>query len=90
LVPLGGLIFLTRDILFSTDMPALVVFLIWNLLITYSLFGIVPTFIYTTNWGSNQFAKLLDFLNLSAKFPLPITILFAFIQRPATTRFCYS
>ena len=90
LIPMGGLIFLTRDVLFDTDMPVLVLMLIWNLLLTYSLFGIIPTFVYTTRIGLGQLPVLLDVLNIMAKFPLPLIILSGFITRPATTRFCYS
>jgi len=89
LAPMGGLIFLTKDILFSTDMPILVLLLIWNLLLTYSLFGIVPTFVYFTRLGARQLAWLLDLLNVMAKFPLPLIILAGFITRPATNKFCY-
>lgn len=90
LVPTAGLIFLTRDVLFDTSMPALVLVLIWNLLLTYSLFGIVPTIVYVTGLGRNKLAWLLDILNLLAKFPLPLIILSGFITRPATTRFCFN
>ncbi len=86
---MGGLIFLTKDVLFSTDMPVLVLLLIWNLLLTYSLFGIVPTFVYMTHLGSSQLARLLDVLNVLAKFPLPLIILSGFITRPATNKFCF-
>lgn len=85
-----GLIFLTRDILFDTSMPPLVLALIWNLLLTYSLFGIVPTVVYVTGLGRNQLAWLLDILNLMAKFPLPLIILSGFITRPATNKFCFN
>jgi hypothetical protein len=89
LVPVAGLIYLTRDVLFDTDMPALVLFLIWNLLLTYSLFGIVATFVYITGIGRDHLAWMLDILNIAAKFPLPLIILSGFITRPASTRFCY-
>lgn len=90
LTPLFGLVYLTWDILSSTDMPALVLALIWNLLLSYSLFGIVPTFVYYSGMGASQLDKLLDALNLLAKFPLPLIILGGFVTRPATTRFCYN
>lgn len=90
LTPLLGLIYLTWDVLSSRDMPALVLALIWNLLLSYSLFGIIPTFVYYTGMGWRQLDKLLDILNLAAKFPLPLIILAGFVTRPATTRFCYS
>lgn len=85
-----GLIFLTRDILLDSSMPALVLVLIWNLLLTYSLFGIVPTAVYVTGLGRMRLAWFLDILNLLAKFPLPLIILSGFITRPATTKFCFN
>jgi hypothetical protein len=87
---MAGLIFLTRDVLFDTSMPPLVLVLIWNLLLTYSLFGIVPTVVYATGLGRNKLAWLLDILNLAAKFPLPLIVLSGFITRPASTRFCFN
>jgi hypothetical protein len=89
LLPLSGLVFLTRDVLFDTDMPVLVLVLIWNLLITYSSFGLVSSFVYYTDLGRTKLAWLLDVLNVAAKFPLPLIILSGFITRPATTKFCY-
>jgi hypothetical protein len=89
LVPMGGLVYLTRDVLFSSEMPILVLMMIWNLLVTYSMFGIVPTFVYITGLGRRRLAWMLDLLNVAAKFPLPIIILMGFITRPATTRYCY-
>lgn len=89
-MPVCGLIFVTRRYLLSDEMPGLVLFLIWNLLVTYSLFGVLPTFIYATGWKRNSLAWVLDILNIAAKFPLPIVILSGFITRPATTRFCYN
>ena len=89
LVPMGGLIFLTRSVLLSSEMPILVLMMIWNLLLTYSMFGIIPTFVYITGLGRTRLAWMLDVLNVAAKFPLPIIILMGFITRPATTRFCY-
>jgi hypothetical protein len=86
---MSGLIFFTRDILFSGDMPILVLLLLWNLLLTYSSFGLVPTFVYFTGAGLSKLPMLLDVLNILAKFPLPLIILAGFITRPATNRFCF-
>lgn len=90
LLPMSGLIFVIRGYIFSPQLPLLAQFLIWNLLISYSLFGIVPTVIYVTRIGRNALPTLLDILNIGAKFPLPIIILIGFITRPATTKFCYN
>lgn len=90
LIPVSGLVYLTRAVLLSSDIPTLVLFMIWNLLITYLMFGIVPTFVYITGWGRKQLPWLLDILNIAAKFPLPIVIILGFITRPVTFRPCIS
>jgi hypothetical protein len=88
LVPVSGLVYLTRGFLLDFDMPVIVLFMVWNLLITYLMFGIVPTFVYVTGWGRRQLPWLLDILNIAAKFPLPIVIIVGFITRPVTFRPC--
>jgi hypothetical protein len=88
LVPVSGLVYLTRNFLLDFDMPLIALFMIWNLLITYLMFGIVPTFVYVTGWGRRQLPWLLDILNVAAKFPLPIVIIVGFITRPVTFRPC--
>jgi hypothetical protein len=90
LLPTIGLIFVIRGYLLSGQLPALAQFIIWNLLITYSMFGIVPTFVYITEIGRTRLPWLLDVLNIAAKFPLPLVILSGFVMRPATTKFCYN
>jgi len=88
LLPVCGLIFVTRGYLLSAQLPALAQFMIWNLLVTYCLFGIVPSFVYATRLGARQLPWLLDVLNVLAKFPLPLVVLAGFITRPASTKFC--
>lgn len=90
LTPLSGLVYMTWDVITSTDMPPLVLALIWNLILSYSMFGIVPTVVYYTGLGRTQLHVFLDALNLLAKFPLPLIILGGFVTRPATTRFCFN
>ena len=90
LIPFSGLVYLTRGFLLDWDMPVLVLFMIWNLLLTYLLFGIVPTVVYLTGKGQKHLPWLLDLLNILAKFPLPIVIIVGFITRPVTFRPCIS
>jgi hypothetical protein len=85
ILPIGGLIYMTRAWLFSTDMPWIALFMIWLLLISYSLFGLVPTVVYSF-YQRDMIQKLpwiLDILNLISKWPVPILILIAFATRPA-------
>lgn len=88
IIPVGGLIYLTRGFLLDSNMPLLAQFMIWNLLVTYLMFGIVPTVVYLTGWGRQKLPWLLDILNIAAKFPLPIMIIIGFITRPVTFRPC--
>lgn len=88
--PIGGLVYMARGWIFDSDMPWIALFMIWNLLLTYCLFGIVPSVVYVS--GNRQWVQalpwLLDILNLVAKFPLPILVLIAFSTRPAGFHAC--
>lgn len=88
LTPISGLVYMSRGWLFSPDVPTLVMFMIWNLLITFLMFGIIPTFVYVTGKGRNYLTTMLDILNICAKFPLPIVIIVGFITRPVSLRPC--
>ena len=85
LTPVGGLVYITRGWLFNTDMPWIALFMSWNLLFSYTLFGVVPSVVYIS--GNRQWVQMLpwmlDILNLIAKLPIPILILIAFSTRPA-------
>jgi hypothetical protein len=92
LFPIGGLVYMSRSWLlsFSTDMPWLAIVMIWQLLLTYCMFGIVPTAVYLSgrcDW-IQKLPWCLDVLNLAAKWPLPIFILIAFTTRPAGFHMC--
>ena len=92
LVPIGGIVYMCRSWLlsFSADMPWLAIVMIWQLLITYCMFGIIPTIIYLSG-RCDWIQKLpwwLDVLNLAAKWPLPIFIIIAFSTRPAGFHMC--
>ncbi len=83
-----GLIYLINDYLFSPNLPDIAKFMIWNLLIGYSMFGLIPTLVYMSGKGIHHLDWLLDILNVAAKFPLPIMILVAFQTRPAMFKPC--
>ena len=81
---------MTQGWLFETSMPWIALFMIWNMLFSYCLFGIVPSVVYVAGnreWMQNL-PWLLDILNLMAKFPIPILILIAFSTRPAGFHAC--
>jgi len=88
LTPISGLVYMSRGWLFSSNVPVLVMFMVWNLLVTFLMFGILPTFVYLTGKGRNYLTKMLDILNICAKFPLPIVIIIGFITRPVSLRPC--
>ncbi len=90
LLPMSGLVYMTRGYLFSAELPALVAVMIWNLFLTYSLFGIIPTFMYVSWIGFDRLDLVLDVLNAVAKFPIPMQILYGYIARPAGVHPCFS
>ncbi len=86
-LPIGGLVYMTRFWLFgaSSEMPWIALTMIWLMLLSYCSFGIVPTVIYIMR---NRDAILvlpwvLDVLNILSKLPVPFLVLIAFSTRPA-------
>jgi hypothetical protein len=90
LVPVSGLVYLTRSVLLNANIPEIALAMIWNLLVSYLMFGIVPSFVYIFRVGSRQLPWLLDILNIAAKFPLPVIIIVGFVTRPVSMRPCVS
>lgn len=86
--PIAGLIYLTRQLWFSSGMPWIAVVMSWNLLLSFCLFGLIPTGVYLTGRLRPWLPWLLDLLNLLAKVPLPWLIIAAFQTRPAGFRAC--
>ena len=60
---------MTWDVITSTDMPPLVLALIWNLILSYSMFGIVPTVVYYTGLGRTLLHGYRDPRDLLATYP---------------------
>jgi len=83
LAPVAGLLYLTRRLWFSAALPTIVAVMSWNLLVTYCLFGIIPSAVYLTGWARGRLGLALDLLNLAAKGPLPWMLLYGFFGRPA-------
>ena len=88
LVPFTGLVYLTRSVLLNPNIPVIALAMIWNLLVSYLMFGVVPSFVYVTHVGRRALPWLLDILNIAAKFPLPLIIIVGFITRPVSMRPC--
>ena len=83
LVPFGGLIYAIRDYLFWGGLPWVVQAMIFNLMISFSLFGILPTITYTTGWQWNNLAYILDVLNVVSKLFIPIFVMIGLYTSPA-------
>ncbi len=74
----------------SDQLPWIASAMIWLLLASYSMFGVVPSIVYST-YKREMICKLpwiLDILNLVSKFPIPILILIAFLTRPTMFHPC--
>lgn len=86
------IVYLSRDTLTSSDVPGWVRFILWNLLVTYTLFGVWATLCYSmagTRGGSERFdlwmARLdygLTVLSAAAKLPVAYTVFYGLIQEP--------
>lgn len=89
-LPIGGLIYMTRGWISSSDVPAIALIMIWLLIISYTMFGVAPSVVYAMYRRSllTRLPWILDVLNLASKFPIPILILVAFSTRPAMFHAC--
>lgn len=87
------IIYLARDSLTSGDVPSWVRFILWNLLVTYTLFGVWATLCYAMmgrrREGDTNFDKWmerLDFgltiLSAAAKLPVAYTVFYGVVQEP--------
>lgn len=75
-------IYFGRGYLFNTVVPAFVLVVLWNLLIQYSLFGIVGTVFYSYDRLWPWMEPALDVLSLAAKIPIASSVAIAFLQMP--------
>jgi len=81
--------YITREILVGSSIPTIALVIIWNMLISYCLFGIVPTYFYITGYINHNLELSLDILNIIAKFTLPIYIIIGFITMPTGSPVCF-
>jgi hypothetical protein len=76
----------------SEDVPIWVRFILYNLLVTYSLFGIFATVCYTMagsrkdeanfNWWMENLDYGLSILSLAAKLPVAYTVFYGLVSMP--------
>jgi len=71
-----------RGYLFNGSLPGFVVFVLWNLIIQYSAFGIAGTVFYAYDAAWPWMEPVLDILSLAAKIPIAISVSIAFLQMP--------
>jgi len=91
--PVLGMLYLTWAVWVSPDVPLIARFMMWNLLVSYCSFGLLPTWVYLTNghpvprvldWvRRDNLGAWLDRLNLMAKLPMPILIAVGLFTRPS-------
>lgn len=86
------IIYLARDSLFNSDVPVWVRFILGNLLVTYTLFGIWATVCYSAagtrsdHKRFNIWMERLDYgltvLSPAAKLPIAFTVYYGLIKQP--------
>lgn len=86
------IIYLARDSLTSSDVPAWVRFILWNLLVTYTLFGVWATLCYSMAGQRAQDGRFdswmerldhgLTVLSAAAKLPVAYTVFYGLVQEP--------
>ena len=86
------IVYLSRDTLTSSDVPGWVRFILWNLLVTYTLFGVWATLCYIMAGARGAGARFdrwmqrLDYgltvLSAAAKLPVAYTVFYGLIQEP--------
>jgi hypothetical protein len=87
------IIYLSRGTLTSSDVPTWVLFILWNLLATYTLFGVWATVCYVMAGRESEheakfanWMRRLDFgltiLSAAAKLPVAFTVFYGLVQEP--------
>jgi len=89
---IGVIMYLSRDSLTSSDVPVWVRFILWNLLVTYTLFGVWASLCYgmagarITGENFHRWMERLDYgltvLSAAAKLPIAYTVFYGLIQQP--------
>jgi hypothetical protein len=88
ITPVVGLFYLAPGLWTSSSMPWEALAMIWMLIFSYLLFGIIPSILYASGTYQQDLPWLLDLLNLLSKFPIPVLVGIAFVQRPGGFASC--
>lgn len=76
------ILYVARGYLFSDVLPGFVLFALWNLIVTYAMFGFVGTVFYIFPGTWRYMDVTLDILSLAAKLPIAVDVCIAFLQMP--------
>jgi len=90
LMGLGVIMYAARGVLLNQDIPWFVLAGIWNLLVTFMMFGVIPTILYLRGSGMDVMDITLDILSVAAKFPEAMFVVFSFIIRPVGQTPCFT
>jgi hypothetical protein len=82
LVGMMFVLYLGRPYLFNTALPTVVLLSLWNLLVTYCLFGVAGTVFYARDSLWPWMDTVYDVLSLTAKFPIAVAVCLAFLSMP--------
>ena len=87
ILAVGVILYLGRSNLTSTDIPWWVRLILWNLLVTFALFGIWATLCYALmGAGSDKWMGRLDYglsaLSVAAKLPVAFTVYYGLVMKP--------
>lgn len=82
MVGISIVLYFGRGYLFNTNLPGFVVFVLWNLIVQYSAFGIAGTVFYAYDRQWVWMEQVLDVLSLAAKVPIAMSVCVAFLQMP--------
>lgn len=81
-VAMLNVVYLGRPYLFNSAIPAVVLVALWNLLVSYCLFGVVGTFFYVRDGLWMYMDVAYDVLSLAAKIPIAGVVCVAFLSMP--------
>ena len=94
----GGIIYTGRVALTDESVPGWVKFILWNLIVTYTLFGVWATICYNlagTRLNEQQFSTWigrldygLTILSVAAKLPVAFTVYYGLVMKPGASDIC--
>ena len=71
-----------RTILFNASIPMFVLVVLWNMIFSYTMFGIAGTIFYLYDGLWKYMDTTYDILSIVAKIPIAVSICIGFLQMP--------